>query len=317
MTQLHVVEAKIQTLLPRPVELAEALRQLRATVVVTLWRHRELRPILRKSKVLAYGAGCASENVFLHLCELDGVEGDEAVRKARKSLVLQLKSMITDLDSIRAGAIKVQRFVTARMTEKGEAEVEDQKDKKEQGSSTEEHVINSEENALNEQLSVESHSSETTRESATATNSNPLEPIAEEDETTEGAEHASSTADLREKRSAPLRRWHPRVRERRMHGGVVVLLSLPDVNEDSLDLQLNGRTIIVSGARNEDPDTMFKESYAIPAHFDLSKATCDFSKNELSITLPYVKRNRTTAFRCAPSPFQHSWFNQGRMFPFY
>jgi HSP20 family protein len=80
---------------------------------------------------------------------------------------------------------------------------------------------------------------------------------------------------------------------------LLIRCELPGVEEKSIDLKLDGRTLTIRGERKQDPESeglvyhqiessygQFSRSFELPNSLDLEKISADFNAGILSITIP-------------------------------
>jgi hypothetical protein len=320
---------------PKLLMFEDQLRRARGRVAIAMWRGRVcLHPAAKgagfkalqlKVRRLAYDAGVHSEELFRLLCSADSIISDsDDIRRLRKAQVLSIKHAISQADSIRIQAQRLERFVVKRTNvSAGEAEEGDEGDNTSQDramASCEEAITCAEEGGDEEEEEEEEDEEEDEKEEDE-------EEDEEDDEEEEDQEEEDQTTRLR----SQLPRFRPQSRRRRVHGGVQVILDVSGVLEDSLRVLSDATgTLTISGIKPKPAKQArlhhllasprshafgwFEERYQVSRELDLDSMDhhIDHHSGNLIITIPQHKpqaaRHHSQAHCHSHQPRRHQHY---------
>jgi len=259
---------------------SNALQHMRAMVSLAIWRGGDVKNArLATTKKLvrryAYDTGVMSEKCFEVLCKLDAVDvdGDEGIRAARKSLVLDIKAAIAKGDAARASALRLANFIIRKLPKDVitfESDVE-------------------EPHKMEEEAKADQQQTQRMGESEVHVKDDDQEEEESDDEMEEeeAEEEQRAAAD-----EVPMRRWRPRMHQQELADGLRVVLELPGMREDEVEVQVcEGRRLRLQGCCAYG---RFEEEFSVGPELDLGRATLKFVGHLCVLSLPYAAR------KCSP-----------------
>jgi len=259
-------------------QMPDRLDNLIARSCVSIWRRRFVKQyadLRAQSKALAYDSGTLAEDLFRRLCELDDFQGED-IRTLRKQAVLELKMRISTADKIRKACMRWAEFLEQRFSKcASESDVAVP-------------VLKSEMADVGVSASkAEGEQHDDVEDIRIDQAEQPLQPPQQE---------VGSRPKL-----PGFERWRPACYQSEFPGGIQLLLELPGVHAEEVQIDRDGQSLSVTGVRLErGRPKIFREIFALPLRSDLNRARVAFEDGVLAITIP---TRRVTPSRC--SAFAH------------